>query len=236
MEQLSKSAIDSLPRDSFCPQPYLKQPLSGAESLEKYSDWVVMFHYKTQPCLLSDCQQWSSCWGYHSPGDRRRVPAFIGGKFTYEGIKCTLQQAPQCNFAYNVYEVAFHPLNYHTTLCQGLKVAGSCYLYGKYCRNAHKTEEIRSPADLYSQSQVISTATLAELMQLSELRADLEARLLALVVLVERRRSELDCAVCSRERQYLYSLCGHAVCGKCSQSEGKGCVVCGVQGELILLR
>ena len=65
MEHLSKSAADSLPKlDSPCPPSHLKQPLSGAESHELYCDWVLMFHYKTQPCLQTDCQQWSSCWGY----------------------------------------------------------------------------------------------------------------------------------------------------------------------------
>ena len=239
MEHLSKSAADSLPKlDSPCPPSHLKQPLSGAESHELYCDWVLMFHYKTQPCLQTDCQQWSSCWGYHSPVDKRRVPAFDGGKFSYEGIKCGLEEAHQeCKFSHNAYEVAFHPLNYHTTLCPGLKVAGVCYLYGKYCRHAHITEELRTPTDLYSKSEVIPTATLSDLLQLSEMRVDLEVKLRELVALVERRRNELDCAGCSRgERRYLYSGCGHAMCGKCSQSEENCCKVCRVEGELVLLR
>lgn len=226
MEYLSKS-IEDTPLATAC-----SQPLVGPESYELHSDWTLMFHYKTQPCSQTSCQQWSSCWGYHSSVDRRRVPIFADGKFNYEGLKCGFTESQDSSYAYNSYEVAFHPLNYRTAICPGLKVADICYLYGQYCRYAHSSEELRTPWEVYSKPQ--STATCSDLLQLSELRGTLEAKLKQVTGLVERRKAVLGCAGCRGQRRFLYSGCGHAVCGKCSQG-GNCCKACGEEGELILL-
>lgn len=235
MEYLSKSIEDTpLVSDFTCSQPRLKQPLVGPESHEVHSDWTLIFHYKTQPCLQTCCEQWSSCWGYHSPVDRRRVPSFADGKFNYEGRKCGFESISQdSSYAYNSYEVAFHPLNYRTAICPGLKVADICYLYGQYCRYAHSHEELRTPSEIYFTSE--PTSTWSDLLQLSELRGNLEAKLKQVTGLVERRKAVLGCAGCRGQRRFLYSGCGHAVCGKCSQGGGSCCKACGEEGELILL-
>ena len=69
----------------FC--PLFPQP-PHPESLEHLSDWTLIFLYMTLPCPRAGCLQWSNCWGYHSPVDRRRMLVFAEGKFNYEGVKC----------------------------------------------------------------------------------------------------------------------------------------------------
>lgn len=218
------------------PQSTSKQPVHGPESHEHPSDWSVMFLYKTQPCVQVNCEQWSSCWGYHSPVDHRRVPRFTKGEFNYEGVKCELEGThTDCQFSHNTYEVAFHPLNYRTALCKGLKVAGVCYLYGVYCRHAHCEDELRAPVEIYRKRDTSPPASLNVLMELAELRGSLQAKLARVSTLVNRHRSTLACCSCHHaERRYLSSSCGHGLCVVCAQSRDN-CAACGESGQLVLL-
>ncbi len=213
------------------PQPH------HPESLEHLSDWTLMFHYKTLPCPRVGCLQWSNCWGYHSPVDRRRMLVFAEGKFTYEGVKCGISGTHyHCKYAHNTYEVAFHPYNYRTTMCSGSKIAGLCSLYGLYCRYAHHSSELRVPAELYGKKDSPPKANFEDLMQLSELYGSLEAKLRQMTGLVNRRKAAIACCNCHRgERLYLYSGCGHGVCGKCAQNREITCIACGVEGILVSL-
>lgn len=210
-------------------------PFSGVGSPDSLIDWALRSDSSTFPCGKSEYIQGRSCWECSSRVDQGKLVCGSGKSSSEDGKNGLAGISQHCKVPYNPSGVAFRPQKHSATPFSVSKSAPTASLHDQNSKYGPTPSKLLSSTELTWKNSH-SQAYFEGLLQLSEQQGALKAKLKQITDQVNRRKVAITCFSCRNgERLYLYSGCGHGVCGKCAEKGKTHCQTCGKPGKLVLL-